>query len=404
MNLGYRLARSSLKTHRMRTVLTTLGVVIGVFIISLILIVSSGLRQSITSQVSALNDNIIIIQGNSNNASGMEAFSSLRAATITTLTDRDTQSIAKLTARENIAPMMFLGGEINGSETDYKQIAIVATSASFAKVFNLKLASGDWFSDNETAKPWVILGDKLAEGLLGTNDATGQIVTIKGQQFTVVGVLKRVDQPISLAGVDIDKAAFISTANGLKFSNDFNQIGQIAIRAESAKSLPELQQKIAKELDKNHPDKSEFTVRAGRDAVGALSGWLDTITVAALIFAGISLVVGGIGIMNIMLVSVTERIHEIGIRKAVGATRRHILSQFLIEALLITLYGGIIGLAVAYVVGYLITLQFSLPLMFDWWIFAIGLGVPLAIGLLFGIWPAARAAKQDPILALRSLG
>ena len=132
-----------------------------------------------------------------------------------------------------------------------------------------------------------------------------------------------------------------------------------------------------------------------------MAGWLETITTVALIFASISLLVGGIGIMNIMLVSVAERTREIGIRKAVGATKRQILEQFLLEALIMTFAGGIVGLSLAYGASYLINLQFSLPMVFSWWIFAIGLGVPMAVGLLFGLWPAVRAANQDPIVALR---
>jgi putative ABC transport system permease protein len=402
--LSYRLARASLKSHRLRTVLTVLGVVIGVFIISLILIVSSGLRGSITNQVSALADSIIIVRNNDDHASGMEMFSPLKASSITTLTSQDAANISGVPSAQTVAPMMFLSGSASGNESDYDQITTVATSASFPKIFNLKFASGNWFENNETAKPWVILGDKLARGLLGTAEASGQTITIKGKKFTVIGVLKRVDQPISLAGVDIDKAAFVSMQNGLEFSGKVDQIGQIAVRIKSADDLPTAKQQIQAALKKNHADRSEVTVRAGEDTIGALSGSLDTITAAALIFAAISLVVGGIGIMNIMLVSVTERIHEIGIRKAVGATRRHILNQFLLEALLITLYGGIVGLALAYGVAYLIALQFSLPLNFNWWIFATGLGVPLTIGLVFGIWPAARAARQDPIVALKQLG
>jgi len=401
--ISYSLARESLHAHRMRTFLTTLGVVIGVFIISLILIVSSGLRQGVTNQISALNNNIVIVRGSGANTTGMEAFSPLSISPITVLTGRDTNTLAKTAGVSEVAPMMFLNGQISSSTGDYKEITTVATSANFPTVFGLQLESGSWFANDETSKPWVILGDKLAQGLLGTTDPTGQVVTIKGQNFTVIGVLKPVNQPISLAGVDVDKAAFISMQNGLQFSGGVEQIGQIAVQAKDSKGLSSLEKNISATLAKNHTDDSEFTVKSGRDAVGALSGWLDTITIAALIFASVSLIVGGIGIMNIMLVSVTERIHEIGIRKAVGATRRHILNQFLVEALLITLYGGIIGLALAYIAGFLITLEFSLPLMFNWWIFAIGLGVPLAVGLLFGLWPAARAAKQDPIVALKQL-
>jgi len=403
MILSYRLARASLKSHRMRTVLTTLGVTIGVFIISLILIVSSGLRQSIINQVSGLSSSVLVVHGGNDDATGMEAFSPLRADFATILTERNVTDIKKIPTVAEASPMMFLSSKISAVDSDYSNITTVATSANFPNTLNLKLTSGSWFDNQEVSKPWVILGDKLARGLLDTDQAGGQVVNIKGQSFTVIGILSRVDQPISLAGVDIDKAAFISMQNGLKFSGGIDQIGQIIVRAKTADNLDKVEKDISTALTRGHLDSSDFSIRSGQDAASALSGWLETITMAALIFAGISLIVGGIGIMNIMLVSVTERIHEIGIRKAVGATRSHILNQFLVEALLITLYGGIIGLGFAYGVAYLITLQFSLPLSFEWWIFAIGLGVPLGVGLLFGLWPAVRAARQDPIVALKQL-
>ena len=403
MILSYRLARASLKSHRMRTVLTTLGVTIGVFIISLILIVSSGLWQSIINQVSGLSSSVLVVHGGNDDATGMEAFSPLRADFATILTERNVVDIKKIPTVAEASPMMFLSSKISALNSDYSNITTVATSANFPNTLNLKLTSGSWFDNQEVSKPWVILGDKLARGLLDTDQTGGQVVNIKGQSFTVIGILSRVDQPISLAGVDIDKAAFISMQNGLKFSGGIDQIGQIIVRAKTADNLDKVEKDISTTLTRGHLDSSDFSIRSGQDAASALSGWLETITMAALIFAGISLIVGGIGIMNIMLVSVTERIHEIGIRKAVGATRSHILNQFLVEALLITLYGGIIGLGFAYGVAYLITLQFSLPLSFEWWIFAIGLGVPLGVGLLFGLWPAVRAARQDPIVALKQL-
>ncbi len=397
---GLKLAIGSLQAHRTRSLLTTLGVVIGVFIISLVLIVSGGLHAGVSEQAEKLNSNILLVRSSGDGTTGMEAFSPLRVANATTLTEKDSTDISKIVGDNNVAPMMFLGGNAESSAQKYNNITTIATNQNLASVLDLKMQSGDWFSDKESERNWVILGSKLASGLIENDQAMGQTVQIKGQTFTVVGIISRANQPISLAGIDVDKSAFISIKNGIKFTNNVEQIGQILIKAENA-NMQELSSKIVKSLNDNHIDKSEFAVRKASDVAASSAGWLSTITTVALIFAGISLLVGGIGIMNIMLVSVTERTREIGIRKAVGATKRQILEQFLLEAVIMTLTGAVIGLALAYVAGYLIGLQFSLPLIFSWWIFAISIGTPLIVGLIFGLWPAIRAAREDPIVALR---
>ncbi|MCL2451288.1 ABC transporter permease [Candidatus Saccharibacteria bacterium] len=399
--VSFSLALGSLRAHRTRTLLTTLGVVIGVFIISLILILSGGLRASIINQTARLNDDVLLIRSAGDSTTGMEAFSPLRVANATTLAERDVTAISKLSGVRDVAPMMFLGSRVESGQRFYDNITTVATNDQLPDVLGLKMISGDWFSDKETARNYVILGEKLASGLIETNQAMGQKINIKGKEFMVVGVVKTANQPISLAGVDVDKAAFISLADGVRFTDNKAQIGQIIVRAVDKKQLEETRKSVVATLQRDHFDDSEFAVHTAHEAAGATAGWLATITLVALIFASISLLVGGIGIMNIMLVSVTERVREIGIRKAVGATKRQILEQFLLEALLMTLGGGLVGLLLAYAAGYVIALQFSLPLVSSWWIFAIGLGVPLVVGLLFGLWPAARAARQDPIVALK---
>ena len=398
--VSWRLAVGSLRAHRTRSLLTTLGVVIGVFIIALVLIVSDGLHASISRQSQELDNNILLIRPSTDGATGMEAFSPLRVLNATTLSNKDVAAVAKIVGEDNVAPMMFLGSTTKSGSTSYDNITTVASSHNLQKILDLKMQSGDWFSAQESSRNWVILGNKLAAGLIGTEYVMDQTVQIKGQTFTVIGILEKTDQPVSLAGVDIDKAAFISMENGTKFTNKTEQIGQIVVRAENT-DLTKLSQEITSALNVNHLDGSEISVMQADEVVSASLGWLSTITTGALIFASVSLLVGGIGIMNIMLVSVAERIREIGIRKAVGATKRQILDQFLLEALIMTLSGAVIGLALAYAIGYLVGLQFSLPLTFSWWIFAISLGAPLAVGLFFGLWPAIHASRQDPIVALR---
>jgi putative ABC transport system permease protein len=398
---SYRLARASLRAHRLRTILTILGVVIGAFIITLVLLLGLGLRQSIVQQVAKLNENLVLVRSGESDTSGLEVFSPYNIPRVTNLHEHDLTAASSSPAVSDVTPMMFFGGRVAGTENSFSGITIVATNENLPRVLNLKMQSGHFWDSGDAARNWVVLGEKLAAGLLGTDQAMGQKITIKGQEYLVIGILRVLGQPISLAGVDIDKAAFVSMTNGRKFNGGDIPIGQILARAADGTKPDAAVRDLQKTLAAVHVDDSEFSVIDATTAARATAGWVETITMAALIFAGISLLVGGISIMNIMLVSVTERTREIGIRKAVGATRSKIMAQFLLEALIMTALGGAVGLALAYGTAYLVDLQFSLPLIFDWWIIAVALLVPIAVGLVFGLWPAARAARQDPIVALR---
>lgn len=397
---SYQIAKKNLKSHRARTFLTVLGVAIGVFIITLVLIISGGLRQGLLNQVSTLSDRLIVVRNNFSSATGLNAFSPLTVTPATTLNEADARAITQTDGVQASAPMIFSAGTVRGAQNSYQGADIVATTNVFPRVFQLKFASGGFFDSNDPQSNEVVLGRKLAVGLLGTDQAAGQIISLKNADFIVVGVLDELDQPISLSGVDIDKTAFVPL-NQTALLGVGQQIGQIVSRA-TTNQMNKTEVNIANALAKNHADHSEYTIQTGRKAANILSGWLLTLTTAALILASVSLVVGGIGIMNIMFVSVMERTREIGIRKAVGATRYNIFTQFLVEALIITLYGGLMGFVAAYLVGSVIDLNFSFPLIITPEIILIGFGVPILIGLIFGTWPATRSARQDPIRALKN--
>lgn len=396
--ISFRLARNSLRAHRTRTILTTLGVVIGSLIISLVLIVSSSLHKSIREYAINLGNNLILVRGQHSGISGADVFSPFKIPAISSLTERDVSEISKLDSVQNYSPMMFLFGQASHRQTTIDNVSAVATNDSFQDIMDLEIMSGNWF-DEKSNRPQVVLGERLALRLIGDNTALNQHVTIKGQTFIVIGIVKSTNQPISIVGIDINNAAFISLPNGVKFNSGIGQIGQILI--EPTEDRSDIFEEISSILDRNHLDTNSYVISYAEDLSEFAVNWLRTVMVAALMFAGISLIIGGIGIMNIMLVSVVERTREIGIRKAVGATKRQICEQFLLEALIMAFVGGLIGLTLAYLVGYFIGLQFALIMAFDWWIFAIGLGAPVIIGVIFGLVPAIRASNYDPIIALR---
>lgn len=403
MILAFHLAKNSLKKHRLRTFLAMLGVMVGVFLISLVLLITAGLQKSLEKQIAGLDSDILLIKNQVTNRGGIEAFSELQMSPIFNLTLRDFVTVKEVKSVEFAAPEMFLSGEIKSGKNNYNGISIVATNENFAKIFNLKMKSGAWFASNEMDKNWVVLGNKLASGLLGNQDAAGQIVRLKNQEFLVVGVIDSVQEPISLSGTDIDKTAFISINQGLNLSQNIDSIGQVVAKVPNKNSRENAKNQITEKLAEIRGGSQDFAIFTGENTSENIASWIKIMTRGAIIFAIISLIVGGIGIMNIMLVSIVERRREIGIRKAVGAKNRQILLQFLVEAILISLTGGIVGIFSAYCVGFLIALWFSLPIVFNLEIFAIGLGFPLLAGIFFGFFPSFKAAKSDPIVALRDL-
>ena len=267
------------------------------------------------------------------------------------------------------------------------------------QIANLAMFEGDFLADDSIGSG-IIVGNQLAIDLFGTEHAIGSVLTIRGETFTVMGVLKSINQPINYLGVDFDRSAIIPLGTIKQFTQNVAQIQQIIISANEKQQLATSTKKAKEVLSKNHLGEEDFQILTGSAITAPNNKLLAGITLTVAIIAGISLLVGGIGIMNIMLVNVAERNREVGIRKAIGATGGHIINQFLIESAIVGLLGGIfgylIGLSVSFILG--IYLPFS-PVL-DWRVASLSIGIAVLTGTLFGAYPAIRAAKKDPIEAL----
>jgi len=396
----FRIAAASLRMHRMRTALTTLGIVIGVASVTLVLALGEGARQTVAEQVSKLDNNVVLVKPGQNGYRSLNAYNPFTTPITSSLTEKDLASVKALPNVQAVAPLMFMSGTIKANDAQAGNSPIVATSPDLPEILGLKVHSGQ-FIDSKTTRNTAVLGQRLAVELFGTDQAMGQSIILKGRPHTVIGVVKNTNKPITLTGVDLDNALYISLDDGKSFTQGFAQIQQLNIKLKDTSKIRSTVAAIDKTILENHYGEQDFTVLGGEAIAHSADSFFLSIVILTSLVALITLVVGGIGIMNIMLVGVTERTREIGIRKALGATDRTVLFQFLLESLFMCTVGGFFGLIVAYVLAFLIGSQLSFQPVISPLIVSSAFGLALLIGLVFGLYPAIKAARKDPIEALR---
>lgn len=396
-------ARQSLRSNRMRSTLTMLGITIGVASITIILSLSGGASQVVSNQVDSLGGNIAVIRPGAESDTPLQDLAqtpSSQRFTASTLTASDTIAIERVSNVTDVAPMMILSGAVKSSTSEPMNAPIVATTPALADISSLDVQSGE-FINPELPANTAVIGAQLSVNMFGTEASIGKTITIRGEVFRVTGVLKRTHTPINYNGVDFDEAIIISQEAGRMLNQGAVQLQQINVRSDSVANLDKVIIDINKALLKNHLGEADFTVLSGDQIAQPTNRLFTAIAGTATAIAAISLLVGGIGIMNIMLVSVAERTREIGIRKALGASNFDIVAQFLIESLALSIGGGISGYIIGYIVSFGISTFLPFLPLFTWEIAAIAVTVSLVIGTLFGIYPAVRASRKDPIDALR---
>lgn len=400
-----RIAIASLKATRTRTVLTTLGVLIGVGSIALVWAIGEGAKRAINEQIGQVGGDYITVRpGKLDRANDgvITGYDFNAAVGTTTLTERDLKTIEDIEGVEAAAPVMLITGSIKTENKRPTGTTLIATSPDFNETQALKPHAGQ-FIETTTDRETTVIGYDLSLELFGTDDALGRQITLRGEPFTVIGVLKKVEQPINIGGFNYNRSAFVSLDAGKAFNHGIPQIQQIIVHLKDQRQAAPVASNIHGALLKNHGGEEDFAVIRANEATQITDGVFRTLIGITSAIASISLVVGGIGIMNIMLVSVTERTREIGIRKAIGATNRQILSQFLIEAIVISVVGGILGLMTAALIALLASPFISFTPVVTPLIIAVSLSVAIVVGVVFGLFPAVKAARKDPITALRQL-
>ena len=392
----------SLRMTRTRTLLTTVGVAIGVASITTILSLSSGITQVISNQIQALGGNIAIIRpgADSNSLDGFTNPTIEQTYTTSTLTEQDLIDLRQINGVSEAAPIMIINNTLKSRDNTVKQATIVASTPELQDISQLPLNEGQ-FIDSVTSTNTAVIGSKLSANLFGTDQPIGQAFTTNGQQYTVIGVLKTMNDPINYNSVDFDNAVILNLESGKTFHQGTAQIQQIDVKAKSKSDLPRVQQEITDLLTRNHLGEQDFRILSGQQIAQPENRFFTALTIVMTTIAAISLIVGGVGIMNIMLVGVAERTREVGLRKAVGASNGNIVIQFLIESLIISCLGGLIGYIGGYAIAFIISTFLTFSPALTWQVAAISFGVSIGVGVLFGLYPALRAARKDPIESLR---
>ncbi|MCX6640340.1 MAG: ABC transporter permease [bacterium] len=391
----------ALLRNKMRSFLTMLGIIIGVGAVIAMLAIGQGAEYSVKEQISALGTNVLIIFPGTQQQGGVR----VSAGSATTLTENDAQAIMnECPAVRYISPGTRAGGQIIAGNLNWAT-GIEGTGADYLTIRQWPIAYGDFYTEQDVkgATKVCVLGKTVADNLFPDGTLVGQNIRIRNVPFKVIGVLSKKGQ--DPMGHDQDDTILAPYTTVKKRLTWYPYLRQILVSAASVADIPVAQNQISELLRMRHKiaryDQDDFSIRNQADIVATATATTKILTILLASIASVSLLVGGIGIMNIMLVSVTERTREIGIRMSVGARSKDILAQFLVEALVLSLLGGFIGIAFGIIASTLISDLAKWPSIVTAFSIILSFGFSIAVGIFFGFYPARKAAMLNPIDALR---
>lgn len=404
-------SQKNLLANKTRSFLTILGIIIGIAAVIIIMAIGNSAQQLILKQVEGVGSNLIVVVPGATKDN--EPPASVYGIVIKTLTNKDLDSIEK---DKNIQGIVAISGYSNGTvkvvrEDLEENLSLMGVSSDYLEVANTKIETGDFFSEKDDAslEKKVVLGFNVAEKFFKNEEVLNKKIKIKNNYFRVVGVLEEEGTSAFGASSQNDSVFVpLKTAQKLVLGNDY--LNFIRIKMESVEQIDLAKKQITATLRNQHniddPSKDDFSVKDQTMALDMLKNITNIIRYFLLAVASVALLVGGIGIMNIMLISVNQRIKEVGLRKSIGAQNKDILVQFLVESIFVSLIGGVIGIILGILVAFLVAivvnfLGYEWEFLISFFSIIIAVLISVSVGVIFGIYPARKASEISPMEALR---
>lgn len=395
----------SLRRNKARSIVTMLGVIIGVAAVTVAVGIGDGVKNQIGAQTNRLGTDLITIRPGRLLVPGLSPHGAgpfIGASIGGSLTANDITAVQKVPGVASAVPLSVVNADTVMGDTTPTTALVIGTSQQLPAILRQSLAYGVFFGNDDLSSDKIVLGPRVADRLFSESVPLGQTVTILGHQFVVVGIFNDFQTaPLSL-DADFNDAVFIPYTSARQITNDNSPLYEILARPTDTHQTDMVVNQLRTTLAAAHGGQTDFTVLKQAQTIAVASNILNLLTVFIGGIAAIALLVGGVGIMNVMLVSVAERMHEIGIRKAIGATSGQILSQFIAEAAVLSMAGGFVGVVVSAAIELALGAFTSLKPTVAWQATGIAFLVSVGVGVVFGSIPAAKAASKQPIEALRS--
>lgn len=399
-----KISRKQLLAHKLRTILALVGIIIGVSAVIIMVAIGNGAQNEVLSKIEAMGTDLLII--NAGQVQKTAGRMQIRGV-VTTLTLQDADALQK------VCPLIKLSAPVQSKKMQVKygslstNTTIVGTTSEFQEVRNFRAVKGSFFSDEENlaSRRVAVLGQSVVKNVFGSGDPIGETIRIGKILFEVIGVME--SKGVDLNGFDQDDQIFIPIQTALRRVFNLTYINSINIQAVNQEKMTETEKQITEVLKERHRlnktnKADDFTIQSQTELLETQRETTDTFTMLITSIAGISLLVGGIGILAIMLIAIRERTNEIGLRMAVGASRKDILIQFVIESAILSIIGGVIGIFIGVVGSIIISIGTEWAASVSLTSIFYSFGFSMLVGLFFGVYPARKASLLDPINALRS--